>query len=209
MARMRSRRDVTPEPWDGGEWVDVGDDGHWRPSMGERLRSLVVILAALGVLLVLAAVASVGGGGRDEVAEPATTTTAPTTVTTIPTTVLDPASLAGEPTPGACVDDARDAAPLRDRSATAILVLNGTPRSGQAGTYTDRLRKLDYQMSVPGNASVRSKTSVEYTPGHCAEAVVVALDLGIDGLEVTAIEPDSDVFLGRADVLVTLGRDSL
>ena len=163
------------------------------------------------MLLILAAVASTGGsGGSDIVATTSTTSStsiAPTT--TVATTVIDGTTVDGEPPPLACVFDDRGGLPLRPKNQTAVLVLNGTPRTGHAGHFTDLLRAAGYSTIVPGNASIRDRTTVEYVTGHCAEAVQLLDDLGVDGVEVGPIDEGSDVFLGRAEVLVTLGRDSL
>ena len=199
-------------PWDGGEWVDVGNDGRWRPSPGERARSGLILLVVIGILLVLAAVASVGDGGDDRgVASGGSTSSSSvvTTSTTVPTTILDPASLAGEPPPPGCDDDDRGAEALRERPSTSVLVLNGTARNGQAGTTTDALKQLGYSTIVPGNAGSLATTKVEYVEGFCAEAVRLVTDLDIPGAEVGPLAPDSEVFLGRAELLVTLGRDSI
>ena len=200
-------------PYDSGEWVDVGGDGQWRPSLAERLRALTVLALALGFLLVLAAIASVGGSGDDEVAATSTTTSEPqvvTTTSTPPTTRLDPASLNGEPPPPACVTDvAREAEPLRERSDSVLLVLNGTSRSGHAGNVTDELAGAGYATIVPSNASRLDVTTIEFTAGFCAEAVQLQVDLGIPTAEVRPLAADSDVFLGRAEILITLGADSL
>lgn len=209
----RWRRNTEAESWDGGEWVDVGSDGRWRPSAGERTRSGLVLALTLGFLLILAAVASVDGGDPDEDVASASATTAATqvpetTTTPVPTTVVDPASLAGEPPPPGCEGDARNALPLRERSQTAVLVLNGTSRSGHAGSFTDKLRKLDYTMSVPANAGRRDATQVEYLPGHCAEASRLVTDLEVPGAELAPMVNEEGAFLGRAELLVTLGRDS-
>lgn len=202
-------------PYDSGEWVDVGGDGHWRPSIGERLRALTVIALAIGALLVLAGIASVGRDGDDdeEVSAQSSSTTEPeliTTTSTPPTTRLDPASLGGDDPPPVCTTDVgREAAPLRARSDSVLLVLNGTSRNGHAGSVTDDLSDLGYTTIVPSNAGRLSVTTIEYTPGFCAESVRVALDLGLPGAEVLPLPEDNDVFLGRAEILITLGSDSL
>ncbi len=210
-AGPRRTRPQKPGDYDTGEWVDVGADGRWRPSVGERLRSFTVLALAIGALLILAAVASTGdGGGSDVVAitsSTSSTSIAPTT--TVATTVIDGTTIDGEPPPLACVFDDRGGLPLRPKSQTAVLVLNGTPRTGHAGHFTDQLRAAGYSTIVPGNASIRARTTVQYVTGHCAEAVQLLDDLGVDGAEVGPIDEGNDVFLGRAEVLVTLGRDSL
>lgn len=202
-------------PYDSGEWVDIGADGHWRPSIGERLRALTVIALAIGSLLVLSAIASVGGDGDDDedVAAQSSSTTEPelvTTTSTPPTTRLDPASVGGDDPPPVCTPDVgREAAPLRTRSETVLLVLNGTSRNGHAGSVTDDLSDRGYTTIVPSNAGRLSVTTIEYTPGFCAEGVRVALDLELPGAEIRPLAADTDVFLGRAEILITLGSDSL
>jgi hypothetical protein len=209
----RDHGDDVP-PYDTGEWVDVGRDGLWKPSGGERLRALTIIGVALGVLLALAGLASVGSGDDEDVAASSTTSADPeevvTTTSIPPTTEVDPASLAGEPTPGVCRSDtARAGAALRSRSEVVVLVLNATSRTGHAGSVTDELAGSGYGTIVPGNAGRLEVTTIEYLPGFCAESVMLALDLGLEGAEVRPLPDDTDVFLGRAQVLVTLGSDSL
>lgn len=201
-------------PYDSGEWVDVGGDGRWHPGIGERLRALVALGIALGALLLLSAVLSVGGDGDDEEVTAASTSTSEpelvTTTSTPPTTQMDPASLAGEAPPEQCeADVAREAEPLRGPSDTVVLVLNGTSRNGHAGAVTDDLQDLGYEAIVPANASRQDVTSIEYLPGLCAESVRLVNDLGVPGAEVGPLAEDSDVFMGRAEVLITLGADSL
>ena len=201
-------------PYDSGEWVDVGGDGRWRPSIAERLCALTVIALAIGSLLVLAAIASVGGDGDEEdVTAQSSSTTEPelvTTTSTPPTTRLDPASLGGDDPPPECTADVgREAAPLRVRSESVLLVLNGTSRNGHAGSVTDDLSDLGYTTIVPSNAGRLPVTTIEYTPGFCAEASRVALDLQLPGAEIRPLPEDNDVFLGRAEILITLGSDSL
>lgn len=206
--------DDDPVPYDTGEWVDVGSDGLWRPGIGERLRALTVLGVGLGALLLLSAIVSVGGGDDDDEEEAAPTSTAErevvTTTSTPPTTQMDPASVAGEDPPPGCTEDiGRDAAPLRERSESVVLVLNGTSRNGHAGSITNRLAELGYSTIIPSNASRQPVTTVEFTAGFCAESVRIVQDLGIATAEVRPFDPNSDVFLGRAEVLVTAGADSL
>ncbi|MGK2929255.1 MAG: LytR C-terminal domain-containing protein [Acidimicrobiales bacterium] len=201
-------------PYDTGEWVDVGRDGLWHPSGGERARAMLILAVFVGSLLFLAGVASVGGKDDDaDVAARSTTSTEPQVVTTtsiVPTTELDPASLDGVPPPGVCEPDiGREGAAMRDRSDVVVLVLNGTSRSGHAGAFTDDVDDLGYGTIVPANAGRLSVTTIEYVPSYCAEAVRLLFELGVDGAEVQPLDPDTDVFLGRAALLVTLGMDSL
>ena len=205
---MERKDQQVSEDWDTGEWVDVGPDGRWRPSMSDRARSLVILAAALGVLLVLAAVLSVGDADDEE--EVVATTTSSTTVPDTASTALpDPTSVGGDPPPEECAFDDRDGAPLRDRSETGVLVRNGTPRGGHAGEVTERLRSLGYTPLEPGNAPVQETTTIVYRPGSCAEAIQLMADLAVEGAQFEALPPENDAVLGLAHVLVTLGRDSL
>lgn len=209
----RDDRGDDSAPYDTGDWVDVGRDGLWRPSGGERFRAMTILGLAIGALLVVAAIASVGGDDEEQEVAASTTTTEPQVVTTtsiVTTTAVDPASIDGEAPPGVCAGDTgREAAPLRQRTEATVLVLNGTSRNGHAGSVTDDLEALGYDAIVPANASALSVTTVEYLPGFCAEAVRLALELGIEGVEVRPLPEGNDVFLGRAEILVTLGSDSL
>jgi hypothetical protein len=207
----RTHQEADPS-WDTGEWVDVGDDGRWRPSAPERIRSLTILAMAVGLLLVLAALASVDDGDGDDpevVASPASTegtTTTTSTTTTTTTAPPDPSSLAGEPAPDVCLLDDRQALPLRTRPQSRVLVLNGTSRNGFAGATTARLTELGYATSTPGNASGRPATLVQYRPGFCAEAVRVGDDLAFSDVEIAPVEPGEDT--EGAQIVVTLGRDA-
>lgn len=210
MSVVRGRDDAPDgEPYDDAEWVDVDPEGHWRPTFEERSRSMVVLLVLVGVLLLGAAAASLddGDGERDR-ASAETSSTSTTSSTTTTTEPPDPASVDGEPPPAGCEVDDRNANPLRDLDASTVLVLNGTPESGHAGRTTDRLQELGYSAMVPDNATLRPTTSIEYLPGFCAEADRLHADLGVPSATVSALEEDDDVFLGRAKLLITLGRDS-
>lgn len=171
---------------------------------------MVALAIVLGVLLLLAAFASIddGDGDRADVASTSTTTT-----TTEPTTTTAPppaaSSVDGEPPPQGCEDDDRDASPLRERDDTTVLVLNGTPKGGHAGANTDDLQELGYSTVAPDNATIRPITTVDYTDGFCAEAARLVFELGIAGATWQPLPEDSDVFLGRAVLVLTLGRDSL
>ncbi|WP_436795822.1 LytR C-terminal domain-containing protein [Actinospongicola halichondriae] len=210
-APRRRDRSADGEPWDDGVWVDVDAAGHWHPTFEQRSRSMVVFAVLVGVLLLAAAFASIDDGdGDDDVAARASTTTA-TSVATTTTTTEPPSesSVGGEAPPPGCEDDARGAAAMRDRSDSTVLVLNGSPKTGHAGANTDALEDLGYATMEPANATIRPVTTVEYATGYCAEAVRLVSDLGVDGAVHQPIPDDSDVFLGRAVLLLTLGRDSL
>lgn len=209
--RALRRRDRSGEEWDDGVWVDVDADHHWRPTFEERSRSLVVLAVLLGVLLLAAAFASIddGDGDRAGVAAATTTTSTTTEPTTTETQPPEAASVDGAPPPNGCEDDDRDAMPLRARADSTVLVLNGTPKGGHAGANTDDLEEAGYSTMEPSNASIRPITTVDYLEGYCAEAARLVFELAIAGATYQQLPDDSDVFLGRAVLLLTLGRDSL
>ncbi len=206
----RAADDLLGIPWDGGTWVDADPDGKWRPSRAERLRSSIILLVILAVLGLLAAIASVGGGDDEPVAAGETSSTTSTTVvTTTTTTSVDASSVGGEPPPGECVFDDREGRELRRRKDTTVMVLNGTPRTGHAGANTDDLDDLGYSTMTPGNAKIRPFSSVEYVVGFCAEALRLAADIGLPSTEVRPLPEDPPVVLGRTELLLTMGEDSL
>lgn len=210
-ARRRARTDdLLGVPWDGGAWVDADPHGRWRPTRTERLRSAVVLVVFFSILGLVAAIASVGGEGDDEPVSAATTSSTTTSVvTTTSTTAINANSVGGEAPPPACADDDREGRELRDPGNTTVMVLNGTPRNGHAGRNTDELKDQDYSTVAPGNARVRPFTSIEYVAGFCAEGVRLAADIGLPDAEVRPMPDDPPVVLGRAELLLTLGEDSL
>jgi hypothetical protein len=196
---------------DDGTWVDVGRDGKWRPTAGERTRAAVILAVAVGVLAMFALVLSVGGDDRDEdVAAVEDTTTTEPVVTTTSTLPPDPSSVGGEPASISCVSDDRDGAELRDRDTTAVLVLNATSRTGHAADVVEYLEHLGYATTVPGNGG-RLRTSVfGYVPGYCAEAERTAIELGLTEATLEPVDADElPVPLGRARIVATVGADSL
>jgi hypothetical protein len=199
---------------DDGTWVDVGRDGRWHPSAAERVRAAVVLGVFVGLLAVLALVLSVGGDDdRDEdlaATEDTTTTTEPPELTTTTTLPPDPSSVGGEPASIHCVGDDRGGAELRERDATAVLVLNATSRTGQAATIVERLEALGYATTVPGNAGRLAISEFAYVPGYCAEAQRAAFELGLTEATFEPVDADAlSVPLGRARIVATVGADSL
>lgn len=199
---------------DDGTWVDVGRDGRWHPSAGERVRAAVILGVFLGVLAMLALVLSVGGDEDDEdvaAADDDTTTTTEAPVATTSTTLpIDPSSVGGEPPSIHCVGDDRGGAELRDRDTTAVLVLNATSRTGHAADVVERLEALGYATTVPGNGGRLSTSSFAYVAGYCAEAERAAFELGLTEASFELVDADDlPVPLGRARIVATVGSDSL
>jgi hypothetical protein len=82
------------------------------------------------------------------------------------------------------------------RGQTNVLVLNGSGRSGAAGTAADRLSARGYQITSVGNAKKQSSTTrtlVMYRHGYRAEAARLARDAHarivtpLDGLRRSAL----------------------
>jgi hypothetical protein len=198
---------------DDGTWVDVGRDGRWHPSPGERTRAAVILGVFVGLLAMVALLLSASGDRDDDedpVATDDTTTTTEEPLLTTTTAPPDPSSVGGQPASIHCVGDDRGGAELRERDTTAVLVLNATSRTGHAAEVVERLEALGYETTVPGNAG-RLRTSVfGYVAGYCAEAERAAFELGL--VEATFEPVDTDelsVPLGRARIVATVGADSL
>lgn len=197
---------------DDGTWVDVGRDGRWHPSAGERARAAVVLGVFVAVLAVLALLLSVGDD-PDEVDTAATTTsTAAVVVETTTTTAapVDPFSVGGEPTSVNCVSDDRGGAPLRAKDSTAVLVLNATSRTGHGAVVAERIEALGYPTTVPGNGGRNTTSVFGYVAGYCAEAVRLAFELGLGEATFEPVEVDRlPVPLGRARIVATVGADTV
>lgn len=199
---------------DDGTWVDVGRDGRWRPSAGERIRAGVVLGVLVGVLAILALLVSVGDDDEDEVdvaaEEETTTTTQPVVVTTTTTLPPDPSSVGGEPASIACVADDRGGQELRDPANTAVLVLNATRRTGHAADVVEQLEGLGYATTVPGNGGRLATSVFGYVGGYCAEAERLAAEMGLTEVTIEPVDASElPVPLGRARIVVTVGADTL
>jgi LytR cell envelope-related transcriptional attenuator len=199
---------------DDGTWVDVGRDGRWRPSPGERTRAAVILGVFIGLLTMVALLLSVGGdrdADEGQVAADDTTTTAEEPVITTTTTLPpDPSSVGGEPASINCIGDDRGGAELRDRDTTAVLVLNATSRTGHAADVVEYLEHLGWATTVPGNGGRLRTSNFAYVSGYCAEAELVAIELGLREATFEPADPDAlPVPLGRARIVVTVGSDSL
>jgi hypothetical protein len=199
---------------DDGTWVDVGRDGRWHPSAGERTRAAVILSIFIGILAMLALLASVGDDDDDDedvaASDDTTATTQELVVTTTSTLPPDPASVGGAPAPVQCLGDDRGGADYRERDTTAVLVLNATSRTGHAADVVERVEALGYGATVPGNAGRLRTSEFAYVPGYCAEAVRLAFELTLGEATFEPVEADDlPVPLGRARIVATVGADSL
>lgn len=199
---------------DDGTWVDVGRDGRWHPSPGERTRAAVILGVVIGVLAMLALVLSVGGDDDpdEDVAstDESTSTTSAAVRTTTTTQPPDPSSVGGRPASVHCLGDDRGGAELRERDTTAVLVLNATSRTGHAAKIVERLEALGYETTVPGNGGRLRTSAFAYVPGYCAEAERAAFELGLTEATFEPVDADElPVPLGRARIVATVGADSV
>jgi hypothetical protein len=196
---------------DDGTWVDVGQDGRWRPTPGERARAAVILGVSIAALLLVALVLSFGDGTRDGL-ERAAATTSTSVAETAPATEepgRDPSWVGDEPASAECVGDDRDGQSLRNRRTAVLLVRNGTSRGGWGGDVSELLRGMGYEVTTPENAGDREVTSVGYLAGYCAEAERVAEDLGLTEATVEPVPAELLGEVGRAKLVLSLGADSL
>jgi hypothetical protein len=118
-------------------------------------------------------------------------TTSPTTHTTVPpssttTTIAQP----------------------HDPSQVKVLVLNGSGKSGVAGTTSDTLKAANYATLEPGNAAQTATSVVYFVPGYDADAQAVATKLGLPASSVQPLPNPSPVDSKDANVVVVIGADA-
>jgi hypothetical protein len=196
---------------DDGTWVDVGQDGRWRPTVGERARAAVILGVSMAVLLLVALVLSFGDsdGDRNVRATATTSTSAAGTTPADENPGRDPSWVGDEPASADCVGDDREGQALRNRRTTVVLVRNGTSQEGWAGGVSTLLGGLGYDVTAPEDAGGREVTSIGYLAGYCAEAERVAEDLGFADATVEPVPAELLGQVGRAKLVLSLGADSL
>ena len=95
-----------------------------------------------------------------------------------------------------------------DPAAVHVFVANGSGTTGAAAKASQVLAGKGYPTPGTGNAPTASVTHVFYTPGHVAQAQLVAKSLD---LPLTAVAPMPNpapvTGLGSATVLVVIGSD--
>ncbi len=94
-----------------------------------------------------------------------------------------------------------------DRSRVDLAVLNGVRWEGMASKVAERMKEKGYKdVSVGNTVNPYEDTTVYYSPGHQAEAKMVARDLNPNAVYV--IEEDQDVAITYdADVILVIGKD--
>lgn len=168
------------------------------PAVGARGILLIVVAVVLGWALI-------SGIGEDafELGAPSATPSPGFTSTT------DPGEDLEEPD-DTVPDTTSESDSARPPSEVAVRAANGTGTPGIAGRVSDRLRPLGYEIIEPTDASRTIDTSaVQYVPGFEAEALEVALVLGLSPEAVGPLEAVPPVVGGveGADVVVLVGPE--
>ncbi len=159
------------------------------------IMGLVIVVVAM---LVFGAISLIDGlrDGSSPTAGVTTTTAAPTTTTTTaaPTTTTTTAA----PT---TTTTAATPTTVRSPSEVRVLVLNAVGTPGLAGTVTDQLAALGYDMATPDNADEQlDQSRIWYRRGFGAEALELGAQIP-DALIELIPDPELD-----ADIVVALGR---
>lgn len=95
-----------------------------------------------------------------------------------------------------------------ERSDVTVAVLNGTSIGGLAGQVGGEIEQNGYQLgSVTTTTPDFDKTVVLYATGQKAAAQRVARDLGLDPKQVEAMDRETRLRAGDADVVVIAGED--
>lgn len=162
------------------------------------IMGLVIVVVAM---LVFGAISLIDGfrDGSSPTAGVTTTTTTTgagpsTTATTRPTTTTTTAA----PT---TTTTAAPPTTVRSPSEVRVLVLNAVGTPGLAGTVTDQLAALGYDMATPDNADEQlDQSRIWYRRGFGAEALELGAQIP-DALIELIPDPELD-----ADIVVVLGR---
>src|SRR5262249_55467904 len=98
--------------------------------------------------------------------------------------------------------------PAVSPAETQVIVLNGTGTPNLAHRLSASLQESGYSQASPQAGAppgTRQTTTVEYVPGHRAEAAAVAHALGVS--QVRALEGSVAPLAGSANVVVVAGLD--
>jgi LytR cell envelope-related transcriptional attenuator len=101
---------------------------------------------------------------------------------------------------------------LRPPAEVPTIVLNDSGVAGVAGTYSDVLASLGYQLTNPDGANAdapgdAATTIVYFAPGFEAEAGAVAVAIGAPDLAPTALPATPPGPIAGASVVVVIGTD--
>jgi hypothetical protein len=101
---------------------------------------------------------------------------------------------------------------VRPPAEVPTIVLNGTSIGGVAGSYSESLASLGYNLTNPDGANDESDTDVAATavyfaPGFEAEAVAVAFSIGAPNTAVAPMPATPPGPIAGASVVVVIGTD--
>ncbi len=94
-----------------------------------------------------------------------------------------------------------DEPPTVEPSAVTVRVLNGTGRSGEAGTASSALSQIGFSVSSIGDGTRSTRTTIRYAPGQEDKAQLLASYL--EGGAAVVLDPS----LVGVDVVLTTGTD--
>ena len=95
-----------------------------------------------------------------------------------------------------------------DPATVHVFVANGSGTTGAAGKASEVLAGKGYPTPGTGNAPTATATTVFYTPGHAAQAQLVAKSLDLPATAVAAMpNPPPVSGIAPATVLVVIGSD--
>lgn len=174
---------------------------------------MLTLVGAAVVVALVVLIATLLTRDDDEPLVAATTTTSTTASTTTTTEAPPDESVDGEDPPAPCVDDDRDAAPLRPASRVRVVTGNASGTSGLARDVAEALARVGHPTGRSMNATTRlDRTVVGFPPGLCAEAVAVAAALDLPTAPVVAIPASPPIEdpgeLDADTVLVMVGPDA-
>ncbi len=116
----------------------------------------------------------------------------------------DDADSASTPTSSAAPTTA-PTVPARAPKDVKVIVANASSTKGAAGTVSDRLKPLGYNVLAPTNATAVNESSVFFTAGFDREAAAIAASLQLPPTSVKAVPTPPPFDTKGANVAVLLG----
>ena len=95
--------------------------------------------------------------------------------------------------------------PARAPKDVKVVVANASPTKGAAGTASDKLKPLGFNVLAPSNAAPVTDSSVFFVPGFDREAAALAAALGLAPTTVKPIGTPPPFDTKGANVAVVLG----
>lgn len=95
--------------------------------------------------------------------------------------------------------------PVRAPKDVKVIVANASPTRGAAGTASDKLKPLGFNVLAPSNAVATNDTTVFFVPGFDRDAAAVASALGLAPTTVKPIGTPPPFDTKGANVAIVLG----